>query len=93
MGLIEFLFGKKPKINFEKDGSVRHDHTDKKWDDWKNRFAKNLTTTGVTILENRERTNSSCSLKNKSGSYNYPHPLTRCGFFIGVDIWVHLMKP
>jgi hypothetical protein len=41
MGLIEFLFGKKPKINFEKDGSVRHDHTDKKWDDWKNRFSKN----------------------------------------------------
>lgn len=42
MGIIEFLFGKKPKIVFDKTGSVRHIHEEKKWNDWKDRFSKNL---------------------------------------------------
>ncbi len=41
MGIIDFLFGKKPKIIFDNKGSVRHEHTEKKWDDWKNRFRQN----------------------------------------------------
>ena len=41
MGIIAFLFGKKPKIIFEKDGSCRHQFDDKKWLEWKNRFEKN----------------------------------------------------
>lgn len=41
MGLISFLFGKKPKIIFNKDGSTRHEHPDKKWEDWNNRFKQN----------------------------------------------------
>lgn len=41
MGIIEFLFGKKPKIIFDKGGTVKHDHPEKKWDEWKDRFGKN----------------------------------------------------
>jgi hypothetical protein len=41
MGFIEFLFGKNPKIVFTDDGRAKHDHTQSKWDDWKNRFQKN----------------------------------------------------
>ncbi len=38
MGLLSFLFGKKPKITFTDDGRAIHNHPQKKWDDWKNRF-------------------------------------------------------
>lgn len=41
MSLLDFLFGKKPKINFSKDGKTSHDLGDKKWQDWKDRFEKN----------------------------------------------------
>tara|TARA_B100001248_G_C27397744_1_gene466955 strand:- start:6397 stop:6576 length:180 start_codon:yes stop_codon:yes gene_type:complete len=41
MGIIEFLFGKKPKIHFDKSGSVRHDLKPEQWQAWKDRFAKN----------------------------------------------------
>lgn len=41
MGLVSFLFGSKPKIKFTKDGRTKHDHPDKKWQDWKDRFEKN----------------------------------------------------
>ena len=40
MGILEFLFGKKPKINFTKDVTVSHDLGQKKWDDWKDRYSK-----------------------------------------------------
>jgi len=41
MGILAFIFGKKPKINFDKTGSVRHDLEDRQWQAWKDRFAKN----------------------------------------------------
>ncbi len=41
MKLLEFLFGKKPLINFTDDGRAKHVHTDKKWQEWKDRFGKN----------------------------------------------------
>lgn len=38
MGIIlDFLFGKSPKI-FDKDGSVRHDLPSEKWKKWDNRY-------------------------------------------------------
>lgn len=39
--LINFLFGKSPQVFFLKDGSVRHKHSKKKWNDWHNRFSQN----------------------------------------------------
>lgn len=41
MGILSFLFGKKPKVNFSENGRVYHDHPEKKWEDWKNRFRQN----------------------------------------------------
>jgi hypothetical protein len=41
MKLLEFLFGKKPLITFTDDGRAKHVHTQKKWEDWQNRFSKN----------------------------------------------------
>ena len=38
--LLGFLFGKPPKIIFTDDGHVRHKHSDKYWEDWKNRFSQ-----------------------------------------------------
>jgi hypothetical protein len=35
--ILDFLFGKSPKI-FDKDGNVRHDLGQKKWDDWNKRY-------------------------------------------------------
>ena len=35
--LLDFLFGKDPQI-FDEKGQVRHKFTDKKWQDWQNRF-------------------------------------------------------
>jgi hypothetical protein len=40
MGILGFLFGKKPKINFTNDGLVSHDLDAKKWDAWKDRYTK-----------------------------------------------------
>lgn len=40
MGLVSFLFGKKPKIHFTKEGSVRHELPESKWQAWKDRFAQ-----------------------------------------------------
>ncbi len=41
MGIFSFLFGKKPKVKFTENGRVYHDHPEKKWEDWKNRFRQN----------------------------------------------------
>ena len=41
MGIISFLFGKKPKINFTKQGNVRHDLPEEKWKNWRDRFEQN----------------------------------------------------
>ncbi|MAF91673.1 MAG: hypothetical protein CL674_10420 [Bdellovibrionaceae bacterium] len=41
MGIISFLFGKKPLIHFTKQGSVRHDLPEEKWKKWKDRFEQN----------------------------------------------------
>ena len=41
MWLVEFLFGKKPKIVFTKDGRAKHEHGPEKWEAWKDRFRKN----------------------------------------------------
>lgn len=41
MGILGFLFGYKPKIKITEKGRVAHVHTEKKWDDWKNRFRQN----------------------------------------------------
>ncbi len=38
MGLLDFLFGKKPKVVFKPDGTVVHNHKKSYWDRWKNRF-------------------------------------------------------
>jgi hypothetical protein len=35
--ILDFLFGKSPKI-FDKDGKVRHDLGQKKWDNWNKRY-------------------------------------------------------
>ena len=35
--VLDFLFGKDPQI-FDEKGLVRHKFTDKKWQDWQNRF-------------------------------------------------------
>jgi len=35
--LLDFLFGRSPKI-FDKDGQVRHDHPKSKWEQWNNRY-------------------------------------------------------
>lgn len=40
--VLDFLFGKSPKI-FDKDGTVRHDLGQKKWDDWNKRFQDNAS--------------------------------------------------
>lgn len=37
MGILDFLFGKSPKI-FDKDGQVRHDLPKSKWENWNNRY-------------------------------------------------------
>jgi hypothetical protein len=37
MGLLDFLFGKSPKI-FDKDGRVRHELPKTKWENWNNRY-------------------------------------------------------
>lgn len=37
MSILDFLFGKSPKI-FDKDGNVRHEHPKSKWDAWNNRY-------------------------------------------------------
>lgn len=42
MGILAFLFGKKPKIVFTDDGRAIHEHDEKKWQVWKNRFEKNV---------------------------------------------------
>jgi hypothetical protein len=41
MGILDFLFGAKPKLTFTDKGRVLHNHTEKKWEDWKNRFKQN----------------------------------------------------
>jgi len=41
MWILDFLFGKKPKINFSKQGQTYHDHSEEKWRLWKDRFEKN----------------------------------------------------
>ncbi len=41
MGIVEFLFGSKPKIKFTEDGRTKHELSNKKWQDWKDRFEKN----------------------------------------------------
>lgn len=41
MGLLQFLFGKKPKILFTEEGRTRHDLDEDIWKAWKERFAKN----------------------------------------------------
>lgn len=41
MGLLDFIFGKKPKIKFTRDGRTKHDFSDQKWQEWKDRFEKN----------------------------------------------------
>ena len=41
MGIVSFLFGKKPLVKFTKDGRVKHDLKDSKWQEWKNRFEAN----------------------------------------------------
>ena len=35
--LLNFLFGKSPKI-FDPDGQVRHDLPKSKWSEWENRY-------------------------------------------------------
>lgn len=35
--ILDFLFGKSPKI-FDSKGNVYHDHPKKKWDDWNQRY-------------------------------------------------------
>ena len=40
MGILNFLFGKKPDI-FDADGTVRHKHPAQKWNKWNNRFVNN----------------------------------------------------
>jgi hypothetical protein len=35
--ILDFLFGKSPKI-FDKNGQVRHIHPEKKWNDWNSRY-------------------------------------------------------
>ena len=37
--VMEFLFGKKPQI-FDKDGSVRHDLGQSKWEAWNARYSQ-----------------------------------------------------
>jgi hypothetical protein len=43
MGILSsiagFLVGKPPKI-FDKDGTVRHEHPKKKWEDWQARYTQ-----------------------------------------------------
>jgi hypothetical protein len=41
MGIIGWLFGKKPFIHFTKDGKAVHEHEARKWSDWEDRFRKN----------------------------------------------------
>lgn len=38
--LFGFLFGRSPKIMFTDSGQVSHQHPDKYWEDWKNRFSQ-----------------------------------------------------
>ncbi len=41
--LLSFLFGKPPQVTFTSDGKVSHQHPDKYWEDWKNRFSQNAS--------------------------------------------------
>ena len=41
MWLLDFLFGKKPLLNFGKDGRASHNLSNEKWQAWKDRFGKN----------------------------------------------------
>jgi hypothetical protein len=41
MGILGWLFGKKPKITFTLNGRIQHDFPEKKWSDWNNRFKQN----------------------------------------------------
>ncbi len=38
MKILDFLFGKKPKITFKPDGTVVHKHKKEYWEKWNNRF-------------------------------------------------------
>ncbi len=37
--VVGFLIGKPPKI-FDKDGTVRHQHPKKKWEEWQARYTQ-----------------------------------------------------
>lgn len=41
MGILGWLFGKKPHIHFTKDGKAIHEHEPRKWSEWEDRFRKN----------------------------------------------------
>jgi len=40
MGILGFIFGKKPGLNFTKAGKVSHNHKPEYWEAWKKRFSQ-----------------------------------------------------